>query len=343
MAKNLFKYDPVIGYRFVPHLKGRVRHEGGGYLVRANSDGFRNDRDFLPTQRPGTRRIMFFGDSNTAGDGVSNGKRFSDVVEQLLPDVESYNFGLPSSGVDQQYLAFTSCGAQLACDLLVLCPMVDNIRRNLQDARLIHSGMSGELALLPKPYFTLTDGALTLHNSPVPKGHRPVPEDGRDFSTEPVHPLRAFARDAMARANARFPGLRSWSQRMRRMALPAEYNSPNHPGWLLMREILMRWINEARAPVVLMPIPTFDHISGAFRSDPFRARFAELSRDAGVPFIDIMPELLALTEAERASLRFPNDEHPTVQGHERLGQIMAPHLAKHLTEATPATYKMSAE
>lgn len=343
MAKNLFKYDPDIGYRFVPHLKGRVRHEGGGYLVRANAAGFRNDREFSETRIPAKTRLMFFGDSNTAGDGVSNGKRFSDIVERLIPQSECYNFGLPSSGVDQQYLAYATVGAQLDADLLVLCPMVDNIRRNLQDARLIHSGMSGELALLPKPYFTLSEGQLTLHNSPVPKGHRPVTEAENDGHGETVTPLRALARGAMARANARFPGLRSWSQRLRRLALPAEYNSPDHPGWLLMRGILVRWIAEARCPVVLMPIPTFEHIAGTLRSDPYRARFAELSRETGVPFIDLMPELQALNDATRARLRFPTDEHPTVEGHEVLGQMMAPHLARLLRQTDTVSYKMSAE
>lgn len=341
MSKNLFKYDPVIGYRFVPNLKGRVRHEGGGYLVRANADGFRNDRDFRKSPTPDTQRILVFGDSNTAGDGVSNGKRFSDVIERLLPGTEVYNFGLPSSGVDQQYLAFASAAKDMHADLIVLCPMVDNIRRNLQDARLIHSGMSGELALLPKPYFTLEDGALRLHNSPVPKGHRPVEDAAPEGGAEQVNPLRAAARDVMARANARFPGLRSWSQRLRRMALPAEYNRPDHPGWLLMRAILEKWIGEARCPVVLAPIPTFEHIAGTMRSEPYRTRFAELSRDTGVPFIDIMPDLLSLSTATRAGLRFPTDEHPTVEGHETIGRLMAPRIRAALP--APAHYKMSAE
>ena len=41
MRRQLLKYDPIIGYRFIPNLKARVPHEGGGYLIRTNEYGFR--------------------------------------------------------------------------------------------------------------------------------------------------------------------------------------------------------------------------------------------------------------------------------------------------------------
>ena len=332
MARNLFRHDPVIGYRFVPNLKGRVRHEGGGYLVRSNAQGFRSDRPFVTEPNPDTSRILFFGDSNTAGDGVSNGKRFSDVVERVLEGVETYNYGLPSSGVDQQYLAWRENGRHVAHDLLVLCPMVDNIRRNLQSARMIHSSMSGDLVMLPKPYYELEGGALQLRNSPVPKGHLPV----QDETTEQESPsgLRLVARRAMGVADKQFPGLRSWSQRARRMALPEPYNDPNSQGWALMAAILRRWISEAPGPVLLCPIPMFDHISGKFRAEPYRQRFRELAAETGVEFVDILDGLRAATNGEHA-LRFPTDEHPTVAGHRVIAAQMIPAIAKHLSTVRP--------
>ncbi len=327
MARTLFRYDDVIGYRFVPGLKGRVRHEGGGYLVRANSDGFRNGCEFRRERTPGKSRILVFGDSNTAGDGVSNGKRFSDHLERAFPDVEVYNFGLPSSGTDQQYLAYREVGSQIEHDLVLICPMVDNIRRNLQDARVIRSNLLGELACLPKPYFRIEDGSLVLHNSPVPKGHLPLPKAG---SEHVAGPLRSLARQVMAGADRHMPGLRDWSRKMRRLALPEEYNSPDHPGWQLMSAILTKWVSEAKAPVAICPIPTFDHIFERFRSKPYRNRFEELSSALNVPVIDMLPDLHRIPEAERIRLRFPFDEHPTEEGHAVFGRIMAEKLARYL-------------
>ena len=41
--KQLMQHDPVLGYRFLPGLKIRVEHEGGGYLMGLAS----HDIDFL--------------------------------------------------------------------------------------------------------------------------------------------------------------------------------------------------------------------------------------------------------------------------------------------------------
>src|SRR5262249_38326645 len=78
---TLFEYDPDIGFRFVPNLKTRVASPDGGYLVRTNGQGFRNDREF--ERDDATPRVLVFGDSFTAGDGVSNGSRYSDMLEPL--------------------------------------------------------------------------------------------------------------------------------------------------------------------------------------------------------------------------------------------------------------------
>ena len=100
--RQLYEYHPVIGYRFIPQLKARIPHEGGGYLLQANEAGFRSNRPFIAARTPGMRRILFFGDSFTAGDAVSNQQRYTDLLEARLARTEAYNFGLSSTGTDQQ-------------------------------------------------------------------------------------------------------------------------------------------------------------------------------------------------------------------------------------------------
>src|SRR5262245_50551902 len=76
MALNLpdqFRYDSDIGFTFVPNLQVRVPHESGGYLVRTDALGFRDHRTPAIDARV---RVFVFGDSFTAGDGVSHGKQF---------------------------------------------------------------------------------------------------------------------------------------------------------------------------------------------------------------------------------------------------------------------------
>ena len=79
--RQLYEYHPIIGFRFVPGLKARVSHEGGGYLVRTNETGFRSNYEFASERNGAARRILLFGDSFTAGEGVSNGQRYSDFLE----------------------------------------------------------------------------------------------------------------------------------------------------------------------------------------------------------------------------------------------------------------------
>ena len=38
--RQLFEYNDVLGYRFIPNIKARIQHESGGYLLQTNSSGF---------------------------------------------------------------------------------------------------------------------------------------------------------------------------------------------------------------------------------------------------------------------------------------------------------------
>ena len=100
--RQIFCYNKDIGHLFVPNLNARIMNENGGYYVRTNSLGFRSDVEFK--EKKGDKpRILFFGDSNTAADGVSNNERFSELVGKHF-NAEVYNFALSGSGTDQQYL-----------------------------------------------------------------------------------------------------------------------------------------------------------------------------------------------------------------------------------------------
>jgi hypothetical protein len=170
MIRAQFEHHPTFGYRFIPGLKTRVDHHGqGAYLVRANAQGFRADRDFVIAKQPGVFRVLLFGDSFTAGDGVSNGKRYSDILEQTIPHLEVYNLALPGTGTDQQYLIFRDFGAALEHDLVVIAVQVENINRVNARYRQ-YANDNGEPLIYAKPYFTLdTAGELRLSHVPAPR------------------------------------------------------------------------------------------------------------------------------------------------------------------------------
>jgi len=54
--------------------------------VQVNDAGFRCQRQIQAEKPTGTFRILVFGDSFTAGDGVSNRDRYTDVLERFCQD-----------------------------------------------------------------------------------------------------------------------------------------------------------------------------------------------------------------------------------------------------------------
>jgi len=355
MARNLFEYHPVIGYRFIPGLHVRVRHEGGGYLVQCNHAGLRCRHEVTMVKPANTVRIVVVGDSYTAGDGVSNAFRWTDVLEQRLlaamggSGVQVLNFGLPGSGTDQQLLALRELGGELEHDILVLAPMVENILRNLDSHRLATSAFSGALVERPKPYFTLDAGKLVLHHVPVPKDTRePTAERAKAANDAPSQDrsesgpaglVRGILRKVTAKVDEKVPGFRAFTQRVRGVTHPQEYDDAQDPGWLLMRAILTDFIADARKDpkrkIILAPWPTFGHIDGGIDPKPYMARFAELAaatQDARgeIDLIDALGRFHDEPRQVRDRCRFAVDEHPTRLGHSVFADALFPHLRKHV-------------
>ena len=166
MSRFLFDYHPTIGYHFVPGIKTRMRHEGGGYLVKCNAQGFRCAHDVTKTKPKDRFRVVVFGDSLTAGDGVSNKFRYSDVLESRFADVEVLNFGLPGSGTDQQFLAWQSFCKDIEYDLMICSVFVENVERILARHRKTISATDGKVLERPKPYFELDGSGIRLAGTP---------------------------------------------------------------------------------------------------------------------------------------------------------------------------------
>ena len=325
MARQCFEYHPATAFRFVPGVRARIPHESGGYLLRANEQGFRCDRDFDPTRHASTRRVLVFGDSFTAGDGVSNGNRYSDVLEALLPATETYNFGLSGSGTDQQYLAWREFARDIDHNVLLIGVLVENVRRVLSRYRRFQDD-AGKMVVFAKPYFTVDAlGDLTLHHSPP----EPLPLPEESLPVEERAGVDRGGRFELLRSMVRRLGLQQIAQNVTRYQPVAEYNSRTSTGWRLMRAILMRWVREHgdASRVVIMPIPLYQHVEGTSSARAYQLRFAELCKEMGCTLHDPLPDLLRYSPAERRGFRFPIDIHPTPEGHAAIAKSVAPTIA----------------
>ena len=101
------------------------------------------------------------------------------------------------------------------------------------------------------------------------------------------------------------PGVKRLTQRLSGYQPVPAYDSPHHPDWRLMKAILERWLAELRTPVVICPIPLYQHIEEMASPGGYRARFDEFHRPPDVLVHDPLPDFqqVAPRGAARLSLR----------------------------------------
>jgi len=318
----------------MPSAKIRIQGANGGYLVRTNAAGFRSDREFVDKRPPGVFRVLLFGDSQSSGDGMPNGLRYSDLLEAALPGLEVNNYALSGTATDQQYLAYQE-HASTEHDLLVIGLYVENIRRITRRVVKARDSAGGEF-FRAKPYYELNREELTLHNVPVPKllwTDETLPKgllkhvysyDEANFffrnqsrshgtimrALAPLGPLRRLAKQVVTR--------------FRKFQPMPDYDTPDTAGWLLMRAILKDWIASSKKPVLLVPLPHDSSLTGLSDPSSYQARFRELSAETGCQLYDPLPGLLKLPAHERHALWSDVYGHLSVQGQASIAGLLGP-------------------
>lgn len=162
-APNIFfiRYDERLGWANREGASGLYRPAPGipATTVRINGQGIRSG-PISVEKKPGVRRILMLGDSNTFGYGVEEEERFSDLLEERLPQYhEVLNLGVFGYGTDQEALLFEQEGLLYSPDIVVHAFSAGDLSINMNS---INAGY-------PKPFFRKEGDRLTLHNTPVPR------------------------------------------------------------------------------------------------------------------------------------------------------------------------------
>lgn len=116
--RERYDYSPTLGWERHPGYRGTIsdidpyeRHfDEQGYFVA--------DSKQVDVQTK--KRIIFLGDSNTFGWGVSTESSFVEVVESLLPDVYAINLGVPGYTSYQGRVSFDKFVPIIKPDLIVV-------------------------------------------------------------------------------------------------------------------------------------------------------------------------------------------------------------------------------
>ena len=332
--RQIFCYNKDIGHLFVPNLNARIMNENGGYYVRTNSLGFRSDVEFK--EKKGDKpRILFFGDSNTAADGVSNNERFSELVGKHF-NAEVYNFALSGSGTDQQYLVHQKYAQKIETDLIVFGILVENIERNKVAYRETINPYTKKNVLTPKPYFKLEEGQLKLSNSPVPR----ITSNSEEIDPhmvqwaiprgqESIYKLVAWWRKNRALKPIR-NSFKPFIKRLRSLLISMsyqpypDYGKPTSDGYLLMKKIISEFINSVSpTPIIILPIPTYHYY--ADDAKPIYKHFFNYFHDSAknVHVLDLLKQMKDIDYDKRQSLCFNQDKsHFSKYGHQVISDFL---------------------
>jgi lysophospholipase L1-like esterase len=136
-------------------------------LVQLNNYGL-NDTIISLEKPAGVFRVLVVGDSFAQGWHVPLEQGFPFLMEQQLAresgsPVEVINLSIDAYGTDRELLLYSVLGWRFQPDLVLLAIYVGNdVQDNEIDLETRRYGYR-----LDHPFFTLEDGALSLHHSPV--------------------------------------------------------------------------------------------------------------------------------------------------------------------------------
>lgn len=161
------RFDATLGWSIRPN---GVSEDG---LYRANSAGFRAEREYAAQTPEGVLRVAAFGDSYTHGSTVDNSATWTQLLEQTDPQLEVLNFGVGGYGTDQAYLRYQRDGVPYRPQIVLIGFMVENILRNVSVYRPAYYHKTNGVGV--KPRFRVTSGEVLEH---VPNPARNVRELG---------------------------------------------------------------------------------------------------------------------------------------------------------------------
>ncbi len=342
----------LYGWRNIPGARGWESCYGEcAVFVEINSLGLR-DREIGYQKGPQTTRILFLGDSMTAGMQVPLQDTFVKVLESGLNESgsrewEAINGAVNAFGTDNELIFYRLEGQKYQPDVVVLAMYLANdIYNNHRELELRLSGTGH------KPYFTLDeDGQLSLHNFPVENAetritrlasflnrHFQLPR----FAAQTLR-LRADIPDALrplvelaAGRRAAEPTQASADQEAgpgggRRVTIcAAEYGPQIEAAWAVTRALIRQLRSEVRAngaELAVLAIPASPQIAPPNPGQDWycerpNIELGQFLEAEGIPYLDLLYPFREHALAGGESLYYQKDFHLNQAGHHLAGELL---------------------
>ncbi len=155
----MFMHDDTLGYVPEPACTGPEHSH--------NADGLRAMPP-APADSPAAPLILVSGNSYAYSDEVKDDETWAAYLQGMVHrHIE--NGGVPGYGLDQSVLRTEQLAKKMKPGMIIFAFIADDLQRS-EMSRLFSS---------EKPYFTIANGALELHNTPVPD--KPVTRESLPF------------------------------------------------------------------------------------------------------------------------------------------------------------------
>ena len=164
--------DPVMGVTLKPNLvmdgifpinneTGNVTGTKVFYNQHHNSAGMRNLQEFS-VEKPKNinTRIAMYGDSFTYGHDSYLPLGMCNLLNEIVPNSEVMNFGIPGRGVDTFYLRYVLEGRKYKADIVVVNLYIEDLERPYITCAVDKPNITiekGKIKIGPRQYPTLQD------------------------------------------------------------------------------------------------------------------------------------------------------------------------------------------
>lgn len=307
-------YDPRVGWVPAPNIKSSG-FTTGEYGVRMPS------KDIVPLQQGA---ILMVGDSFGAGSEVVDADTWPAQLERTLA-TQVINAAAGGYGLDQMVLRAEGLVPLLKPRVLLI------------QARLDYAILANQMSVsggAPKPYFTVDEGELVLHNQPVPRAASRVREIG--WASFLGHSYLLLY--VMTRLNR----LDAWLDPMRNKLVLSDEEALRVTCLLMRRIAKLR--DEAHIRVALViQYSGDDALEPKLSWEDDRARILACAHQQGLEIADTLEVLRAVSGAgdlaayQRLWVMHENNRiygHMSAQGNRMIADFLAKYLFSHeLSEA----------
>ncbi len=311
--RGFFKYHQRWGYSYRHNLYAKYLSADSSihsYEMKTNDHGFRcmfSNHEFAISSR---LKILLIGCSYAAGDGVSNEMRFSDQLMEDNKNLIIYNAALPGSGHDQQLLILQDLIKELSPNIVLFAPSTFCANRNLVKARSFYDPLYGRNSTRSKPYFEISNDAITINNSDI----------SRFVAVEGSGCVKLSFIGKLFRYLGRF-----LAQRITRRELAKVYSGRDKNGLLLTNRIIQQIAEitkREKAHLFVVPLLTeHDLVHGP--NSPMSSYFEKLSWSMGYTFISLEKLLLSRFSKGKGKLFLEDDGHYSQHCHRLISTFLS--------------------